>query len=212
MLYGMNMRPDSRGFKVVAFVLCLAQASCAASWTCDPNTVLVIDKYCVGQDEFNWFMQQERGGVLSQFVKDCGIEQGPRFWDSDCNGVTPRAAILKRTVDRLVSDKTEQKLFCELGLLASASYQDFIANLAAINRQREQAVMAHRVVYGPVRYTQQQYYGHWMANLRLRAKEKLGESRFDCNEPKLKAFYASSQRYMVRERFIFALEAVTVTG
>ena len=89
---------------------------------------------------------------------------------------TKRQAIIA-ALEELVHRKNLEALRRELGTFDLALSLD---DLEKLNRQREQAAREGRVVYGPVRYSQLQYYGHWKASLQVQAKElaEIGRGRF----------------------------------
>jgi hypothetical protein len=93
------------------------------------------------------------------------------------------------TVARVIREKAEQILFLELGLVQDIRYAAFLAQLERLNQDRERAASLGRTVYGPVRYTQLQFYEHWKATLRAQAREKLAEKRWPPNEESLRKFY-----------------------
>jgi hypothetical protein len=157
---------------------------------------LTINQHDVSRPEFIWFMEQERTGVFEYFKSTCNLEVGKDFWTHDCAGTTPRALLQARTVDRLTREKVEQILFQELGLIEDFRYSNFLENLEKLNRQREEADRKGEVIYGPVRYTQLQFYGHWKATLQLEAKKKLARDKPVATDQELRAFYDT-----VKEKF-----------
>ncbi len=148
----------------------------------DPNVVLTVNNYPVGREEFVWFMEQQRAGVFQYVKTKCDLDYGKDFWDKPCDGNTPRMLLQKRTIEKIVSEKVQQILFKELGLISDISYSSFLVNLERLNQEREKAVQNKQVIYGPVRYTQLQYYGHWMTTMQIQAKEILAKRQFDANE------------------------------
>jgi hypothetical protein len=148
----------------------------------DPNVVLTVNNYPVSCEEFMWFMQQQRAGVFQYVKTKCNLDYGKDFWDKPCDGTTPKAMLQKQTIEKIVSEKVKQLLFKELGLVRDISYSAFLDDLEKVNREREKAVQRKQVIYGPIRYTQLQYYGHWMATMQIQAKEILTKRQFDVNE------------------------------
>ena len=153
------------------------------------EAAVVVDRDVVTLDEFNWFMDQERVSVFEYLKTKCNFDYDKDFWTRACEGTTPRALLQKKTVDRVAREKVEQILFRELGLIQEVRYSAFLENLEKLNRDREQAVKDGRVIYGPVRYTQLQYYGHWKATLQIQAKGKLAQERLAVGEPEVRAYY-----------------------
>lgn len=173
---------------------------------------LLVDNQAVSSEEFRWFMEQERAGVFREVQKKCKIDYGKDFWNHECVGTTPKAMLLKKTIDRIARDKVQQLLFKELGLTQDIRYSSFLENLEKLNSSRELAARQGQVLYGPVRYTPLQYYGHQMATLQIQAKEKLSLERFGVTDEKLRAFYEASKNQAFRTLPNSTLEIVTVRG
>jgi hypothetical protein len=165
--------------------------------------VLFVNNEPVGPDEFVWFMRQERAAVFQFFQAGFNHDSATNFWDRQFSNTTPRILLRERTVKRIVQAKVEQILFRELGLVEEIGYAPFLKQLEEFNRERESAAQQGEVVYGPVRYTQLQYYEYWMANLRIRATEQLTQNRWDVSNGKVKTFFEENkEQFRVRERAI----------
>jgi hypothetical protein len=160
--------------------------------------VLLVNRQPVSAEEFVWFMQQERAGVFQLVKAKFNLDHGTNFWDRELSGGTPRALLRQRTVERIVHEKVQQLLFRELGLVGDIRYATFVKNLEKLNRERESAAQQGQVVYGPVRYTQLQYYVHWMAGLRLCATEQLAQSRWDVSDGQVRDFYERNKEQFRR--------------
>jgi hypothetical protein len=170
---------------------------------------LVINQHEVSREEFRWFMEQERGGVFRHFKTRHNLEDGRGFWTHEIEGTTPKAMLQSNSVARITREKVEQILFRELGLVQDISYATFLAQLERLNEERERAAKLGRTVYGPVRYTQLQYYQHWKATLRAQAGEKLAEKQWAPREEDLRKFY-NENRDLFRVLPLSTLEVVTV--
>jgi hypothetical protein len=169
----------------------------------------VINQQEVSREEFRWFMEQERGGVFRYFKTKHNLENGKDFWTREMGGTTPKAMLQSNTVARVIREKAEQILFLELGLVLDIRYAAFLAQLEKLNREREQAARLGRTIYGPVRYTQLQYYEHWKATLRAQAREMLAEKRRPPTEEELRKFY-DRNRVLFRALPSTTLEVATV--
>ncbi len=171
--------------------------------------VLTVNGHEVSEEEFRWFMEQERAEVFRYFRSRHGLDEGKDFWTQRVEGITPRAMLQSNAVARVVREKVEQVLFLELGLVEDIRYATFLAQLEKLNLKREQAARLGRTVYGPVRYAQLQYYQHWKASLQARAQEKLAEKQWPLREKDLRKFY-DEHRALFRGLPLSALEVVTV--
>ncbi len=163
----------------------------------------------VSREEFQWFMEQERAGVVAQFKVQHNLEYGPDYWSQVVGGSTPKAVLQKQTIERLTAEKVEQILFQQLGLVQDIRYAAFLEQLETFNRERAQAAKLGKVVYGPLRFTQLQFYGHRKATLRAQAAEKLAQTQWRATEENLKQFY-DDNRALFRAPASSTLEVVTV--
>ena len=102
-------------------------------------------------------MNKERAAVFREVDVD---HMDANFWDQNHKGTTPREVLLERTVKRMVKEKTEQLFFKQLGLVDDVSFKVFLEHLEQLNRQRQKAVDAGQVIYGPIKYSTRQYYSH----------------------------------------------------
>ena len=173
------------------------------------QTALVVNGHEVSGEEFRWFMEQERGGVFRYFKTKHHLEDGQGFWGHEIEGTTPKAVLQSNSVVRISREKVEQILFQELGLVKDISYTAFLAQLDKLNEERGEAARQGRAVYGPVRYTQLQFYEHWKARLRVQAKEKLADKQWAPSAQELRRFYDEHQA-LFQAQPSFNLEVVTV--
>ncbi len=175
----------------------------------DDAAALVINNQPVSREEFRWFMEQERAAVVAYFKAQHNLDYGRGYWNHEVAGTTPKAALQQKTVDRLVHEKAEQLLFQELGLVQDIRYATFLEQLEKTNKNREQAAKEGKVVYGPIRYTQLQFYGHWKATLRAQATEQLAQKRWPATEESWRKFY-DDNRSLFRAPASSTLEVVAV--
>lgn len=152
------------------------------------NEILTVNQAAVPKEEFIFFMQQER----SEVIAESGSTLETNFWNHRHGGTTPKKLLREKTIARVTQEKVRQQLFRELGLLKSTDFADFLNLVEQSNREREQAVKQGRVVYGPVDFTPQQYYGDWTAKLELQAKDKLANNRLAMTETELRTFYRTN--------------------
>ena len=159
----------------------------------DNLSVLTVDGHSVHLDEFTWFMHRERAAVFRKVSADFSLNSETNFWDQDCNGVTPREILLEKTVESVVREKAEQLLFKELGLVDDIQHSVFLERLEKLNAQRQKAVEAGKVIYGPVQYSARQYYSHWMATMKIKAKDQLRKEQPELEETQLRNYYAQKK-------------------
>jgi hypothetical protein len=173
------------------------------------SPALMVNEHAVSPAEIRWFGEQERSRVFEYFKTRHHLEDGKDFWDHAAGGITPRAMLRSNTVARVVREKVEQSLFQKLGLVPEIGYDAFLAQFERTNLEREKAARQGQAVFGPVRYTQLQFYEHWKATLRVQAEAKLAEQRWRPTQSELQTFY-EQHRNLFRAPPSFTLEVITV--
>lgn len=151
--------------------------------------MMFVDRQPVCKPEFVWFMQQERAGLFQYVKSSFNVDYGSNFWDRDLGGTTPRQILQQRTIRSITREKVEQTIFHQLGLIENTSYDAFLDDLERTNKERAESASQGKIVYGPVRFSQVQYYENWIAGLRIRAIEKLDQTRWKVTEGQIRDFY-----------------------
>ena len=155
------------------------------------NEVLMINGTTVSREEFGWFADQERAGVISYCQEKYGATPGKDLWTRQLGKTTAQTLLQNQTIARLTREKVQLLLFQQLGLLEDLSFTAFQANLEKMNRERTEAKARGRVIYGPVNFTPLQFYGHRTASLQLQAKAILARNQLLPAEAGLKKYYNS---------------------
>ena len=172
----------------------------------DDDIILTVNGYPIYLDEFSRFMNKERAAVF----REVGVEyMDENFWDQNYNGTTPRKILLEKTVKKMVREKTEQLFFKQLGLVDDVSYKAFLEHLEQLNRQRQKAVDAGQVIYGPIQYSARQYYSHWMATTQIKAQDQIGQ--LEIEESQLRDYYERT-KHRYKTVSAWTLEILEVEG
>jgi hypothetical protein len=198
---------------VAVLVLMAAWGTWGADATGTPTNepAAIINQHEVSREEFQWFLQQERGAVFRVFNTASNAENGAAFRHKEQSGTTPRLMLQSNTLARVVREKVEQILFRELRLMPDISYAGFLSQLDRVNQEREQAARRGQVIYGPVRYNQLQFYEHRKATLRAQAIERLAAQSRPPSEAELRKFY-TQHLDLFRASPTYTVEVVTIKG
>lgn len=143
-----------------------------------PPTAVVadIDGHRIPVREFALYLAQDRAATFSYFQQTYGAADGPRFWNASYGGRTP-ADYLRELA---LTDVTRATVILDLGrhtgLIPDAGYDAFLADWQAENIRRLKAVTAHQVIYGPVQYTETDYFSYILAEISAALPEELAAS------------------------------------
>jgi hypothetical protein len=85
--------------------------------------------------------------------------------------------------------KLQQQIAKETGLIHDISYTSFLIDFQNENIRRKMAIQNNEVLYGPVQFTEENYFDYKLSNLILKLKEKLSIEKFEVSDIKLMDFY-----------------------
>ncbi|MEU1191263.1 hypothetical protein [Streptomyces sp. NPDC005859] len=156
-----------------------------------PTTKIVtIDGQTVPAREFSLFLAQERAATFAHFQQQYGAADGPHFWTTSHGGQTPAEYIKKRALADVTRATVQLGLAHRHGLLGDPSYEAFLRDWAAENARRQKAVAAHQVIYGPVQYTESNYFAYVLNDLDFELAKKLSDTEvIKTPETALRAYY-----------------------
>jgi hypothetical protein len=134
-----------------------------------------------GQDipvrELAPYLAQERAATFTHFRQKFGADHGPDFWTTEHGGQTPAACLRERALADVTRVAVELNLAHRQGVLADSGYDAFLHNWQTENARRRTAVAAHQVIYGPVQYTESNYFTYVLNNLAAALRERLTDTR-----------------------------------
>ncbi|MFG3022505.1 hypothetical protein ACGFZQ_28800 [Streptomyces sp. NPDC048254] len=156
-----------------------------------PTAVIAtIDGQTIPVREFSLYLAQERSATFTHFQNTFGAQDGPRFWTTSYGGSTPTDYIKKQALADVTRTTVQQQLAHHYGLLADPSYGAFLFNWTKENQRRQQAVAAHQVIYGPVQYTEANYFDYVLNSLTFSLEKKLADAHVITTDDKaLRAYY-----------------------
>ncbi len=160
-----------------------------------------VDGAPVHRGEFERALRANKSRVVDEYYVKYGAEQTTEFWTTAYGGETPSEAIRRLALEDSVKLKVTQKIAQEQGILTDISYSGFLRELELENRRRQEAVAEGKVVYGPVRYSEEAYLEYAMSNAIREVKSRLLEREWKPDERELRQFYEANktQLYAVRE-------------
>jgi len=171
--------------------------------------VATIDGQDIPVREFALYLVQERAATFTHFRQKFGTADGPHFWTTPHDGQTPAAYLRVRALADVTRTTVELNLAHRHGLVADSGYDAFVHNWETENARRRNAVAAHQVIYGPVQYTESNYFTYVLNNLAAALRERLTETRVITTPDSALRFYFTAHRDDFRHQsFAVAREEV----
>jgi hypothetical protein len=123
--------------------------------------------------ELELFLAQERAPTFAYFQQHFGDGDSVGFWTTSHGGQTPRDYLEKLALADVTRATVQQDLELTYGLLADPGYASFLRAWQAENARRALAISRHQVIYGPVQYTEADYFSYVFGQLADSLQTKL---------------------------------------
>ena len=104
----------------------------------------------------------------------------------------------RSAIQRLVEFKAVERLAAENGLAAELDYPAFLRRWQAENERRRLAVAQGQVIYGPVQYSEFEYFQYLHSNLLIRLKDHFAK-KVRMSPAQLRATYAAQRESFARD-------------
>ncbi|MFB9327801.1 peptidyl-prolyl cis-trans isomerase [Paenibacillus aurantiacus] len=156
-------------------------------------SIAVVNGLDVAEMEFKAAMAQERITVIQAFQSKHGAVYGDAFWQQTFDGETPLDVLKQRALDRVIRIKVQQAEALRLGIDTPIEYGQFVTQWKQENERRKAAVQADEVIYGPIEFSEDDYYRHMMSNLAIELKDALGADKLSLQASEIESFYHTNR-------------------
>ncbi|MFG2131829.1 hypothetical protein ACGFNV_28975 [Streptomyces sp. NPDC048751] len=168
-----------------------------------------IDGQDVPVRELALYLAQERAATFTYFRQKFGTDDGPDFWTTEHDGQTPAAYLRKRALADVTRATVELNLAHRQGLVADSGYDAFLRNWQAENARRRTAVATRQVIYGPVQYTESNYFTYVLSNLAAALRDRLTDTRaITTSNSALRSYFTAHRGDFPHQSFATAHEEV----
>ncbi|MEV4364775.1 hypothetical protein [Nonomuraea sp. NPDC049625] len=168
------------------------------------DEVASLDGHAVTRDELLFHMRRLTPQVENELRNRYRL-QGAIDWNAKAGDRTALERLAARALDEIRRDKTALVLAKEQHLIGSVDHADFLAELAAENERRADAIARGQVVYGLAEFSPEEYYSHRLTGLTTGLKQRLS-----ANGP-LRVTDAEVRRAFDADRDSWSANATTYT-
>lgn len=146
--------------------------------------------------EFKNALINLRTDIFTYFNQKYGAEISNDFWTRTFNGEVPIELVKRKALDNCIKVRIQYALAKREGILQDTSYSSFLRSLDEENNRRKAAIEKKQVIYGPVQYSESNYFAYTLSNLTSKLINKLDEKELKAEESELKLFYEKNkERY-----------------
>ena len=121
------------------------------------------------------FVAQERAATFAYYQQHYGVGDSPLFWTIPHGGQTPQDYIKQAALADITRITVQQLLAHGYGLLPDPCYGAFVQAWLQENARRQQAIARHQVIYGPVQYSEANYFTYLVSNMVLQLERELAQ-------------------------------------
>lgn len=171
--------------------------------------VATVDGQEIPVREVALYLAQERAATFTHFRQKFGAVDGPHFWTTPHDGQTPAAYLRERALADVTRITVELTLAHRQGLVADSGYDAFLHNWQTENARRRKAVAAHQAIYGPVQYTESNYFTYVLSNLAAALRDRLTDTRaITTPDSALRSYFTAHHGDFRHQSFAAAREEV----
>jgi hypothetical protein len=188
-------------------LLSMLLGSCGSS--SQPSIVAWVNGIPIEEGEMQRAMNENRSLVLNYFYEQYGVEDSSEFWYGTYGGEVPVDLLKQKALEMLIQYKVERGLAYEAKLIQSLDYKSFLTDWRQENKRRKQTVAENGVIYGPVAFSEAQYFQYSHSKLMIELKEAWAKSQ-QIQEERLIAQYEKTKEERYRKPDRFQLEVITL--
>ncbi|MEK4353339.1 peptidylprolyl isomerase [Paenibacillus sp. FSL R5-0475] len=148
--------------------------------------------------------------TYNYFSNNYGVKNYKDFWTTVYGNEKPIDYAKNLALKELIRIKSEQILMKEYGVANDISYGSFLNELEQENKRRKIAVDNNQVIYGPIEYSEYQYFSHVFANHVVELKKKLEKETFNINESDLRALYENVKEEYFMDSYQIKVEKISM--
>ena len=169
------------------------------------RTLAEINGEPVSVKEFKMILADYSSSTYSYFKQKYGVEDSVDFWTKSIGGEVPIDYARKKALEAIARIKIEQSLAKEKGIVKDIAYSSLLKKLEEENKSRREAISKGQVIYGPMKYSEREYFNYVHSNRLIQLKKNLGDNEFKLSEEDRKKFYEAN-----KEKNYKIVDAMTV--
>ena len=170
------------------FVICSLSVSSESTFS-DTIVIGTVNRMPVTFRELKLCEEKCKANVIQEFKSKYNIPFEAGFWENKSLKPSPADILQKTAFNMAVDLKIQQMLAQKLGMIKDINYKSFHNEWIAENSRRKKAISNHQIIYGPLQFSELNYYDYVLTNLILKLKRTLAKDSFNITENELKTIY-----------------------
>jgi hypothetical protein len=162
------------------------------------DNIATVNGTPIHLNEFQKAIQANKAQITDYFHVKYNTQQSASFWSTSFGGEIPLELLKKKALDDCVRVKVQQIIAKEQGVMSDISYEGFLRSLKTENDRRQKAINDHKVIFGPVQYTENAYFEYVMSNAILAVTKNLTRNGWKPDDQQSKQFYEAKKTYYTK--------------
>ncbi len=126
------------------------------------KSLLTIDGYQVSEEEFQFYLYDERALTANTFYLKYGADADADFWDRSFDGQTPMEFARENALEKLLTAKMEALIAVENKLIdQDISFASIMEEREDKNKERKRMLEKEETFYGLSSFDEYQYYNYF---------------------------------------------------
>ena len=148
--------------------------------------------------------------VIQEFKSRYNLPFDAGFWNNTDLKPSPSEVLRSKAFNAAIDRKIQQQLAQKMGLITDISYKSFYRELISENNRRKKAVSNHQIIYGPVQFSEVNYYDYLFSNLILKLKKVLAKDSFNLSDSQLRVQYELNKENLYKIPDSVCFQRITV--
>ena len=162
----------------------------------DDNIVGKVNNEPISTKFFIAELDKKRAETYAYFKTKYGADDSANFWTTSYGSEIPLEYAKKNALHECVKIIVQQALAKQEKIVDDIRYEKFIHDRMVENKRRKEAVAENKVIYGPVEYSEDNYFNYVFSNMVIKLKTYLGEKELAPLDSELrKAYEANKNKY-----------------
>lgn len=175
------------------------------------NSMATVDGTPIHVNEFRKAIQANKAQITDYFYEKYKAQPSASFWTTSYGGEIPLELLKKKALEDCVRIKVQQMIAKEQGVLTDISYEGFLKSLKVENDRRQKAIQEQKVIFGPVRYTENAYFEYVMSNAILSVTRNLAKNGWSPDEQQSKQFYEANKSQLYQAPASVKVKQVSIS-
>ncbi len=159
-----------------AFIFFCSSAWCASdsAYITEETTVIAtVNGFPLTVREYEWYIKESRSEVISTFLHSNELKGiSSDFWETEFNGTKPVDVLREIALKRAIHEKIHLVYMYERGVIESPDYMNFL-DVYHDYCSNENLPDKEKIVFGPIRFSERDYYNYWYSNRLIDLKTKV---------------------------------------